>query len=162
MTAAHVTPAAPRVAAEAGCSRRERSRRERGASVVELAITLPVLLVVIGGLVDFGRAFSAQVILSNAAREGVRAAAVSRPLAEVTSRARAASTGATTPSVTVTVLRGGSVLGSSSCTPPDDDVRVTVRSSFTWLTLEPTLKLVGAARVLPTSLTSSATMRCGL
>jgi len=44
-------------------------------SVVEFAIMLPVLLVILFILVDFGRVFYYQIALSNAAREGARLAA---------------------------------------------------------------------------------------
>ncbi len=51
-------------------------RSERGASAVELALLLPVLLILIGGIIDFGRAFSAQASITSAAREGARMAAL--------------------------------------------------------------------------------------
>jgi Flp pilus assembly protein TadG len=53
-----------------------RSRGERGAAAVELAIVLPVLLMIIFGIVDFGRAYNQRLILTEAAREGARAEAV--------------------------------------------------------------------------------------
>ena len=49
---------------------------DRGAAAVELALILPVLLLLIGGVVDFGRAFFAQVVITNAAQEGARAGVV--------------------------------------------------------------------------------------
>ena len=47
-------------------------RRERGAVAVEMAIILPLLLLVIGGIADFGRMLFTQNIVTNAAREGAR------------------------------------------------------------------------------------------
>lgn len=46
--------------------------KERGQSLVELALILPVLMLVLVGIFDFGRAFYAYNALSNAAREGAR------------------------------------------------------------------------------------------
>ena len=49
---------------------------ERGAAAVEFALILPVLLILVLGLVEFGRAFNVQISLSNAAREGARYMAI--------------------------------------------------------------------------------------
>ncbi len=55
----------------------QRRRHERGAAAVEFALVLPILvLFVIGGIVDFGRAVHGPGILTNAAREGTRYATV--------------------------------------------------------------------------------------
>lgn len=48
----------------------------RGAAAVEFALLLPILIVVFGGIIDFGFGFNAQVGLTHAAREGVRAEAI--------------------------------------------------------------------------------------
>jgi Flp pilus assembly protein TadG len=45
---------------------------ERGAALVELALVVPLLLVVIAGIVDFGFAFQRYEVITNAAREGAR------------------------------------------------------------------------------------------
>lgn len=48
-------------------------RLERGAAAIEMALVLPVLILVLGGIIDFGRLFYTQIMLTNAAREGARA-----------------------------------------------------------------------------------------
>ena len=45
---------------------------ERGAVAVEFALLAPVLIMILLGIMEFGRAYNAQVSLTNAAREGVR------------------------------------------------------------------------------------------
>ncbi len=47
-------------------------RSERGASAVEFALIVPVLVLLVLGIVEFGRGFQVQGTLSAAAREGVR------------------------------------------------------------------------------------------
>lgn len=49
---------------------------ERGAAVVEFAIIFPVLIVLLFGVIDFGRAFFLRNNLFAAAREGARSGAV--------------------------------------------------------------------------------------
>lgn len=48
------------------------SEKSRGQSVVEMALLLPILLLVVIGLIEFGRAFLFYTMISNAAREGAR------------------------------------------------------------------------------------------
>jgi Flp pilus assembly protein TadG len=49
---------------------------ERGASAVEFAFIVPLLIVLVLGIAEFGHAFQVQGTLSAAAREGVRAMAL--------------------------------------------------------------------------------------
>ena len=49
---------------------------ERGAVAVEFALLAPVLVMLLLGIMEFGRAYNAQVTLSSAAREGVRVMAI--------------------------------------------------------------------------------------
>ena len=72
---------------------------DRGAAAVELALLLPVLLLLVFGIVDFGRALNAQITLTQAAREGARLVALNE--ASVTSRTQAAATGLSNVTVTV-------------------------------------------------------------
>jgi Flp pilus assembly protein TadG len=55
---------------------RKRLRDQRGASAVEFAFIVPLLIVLVLGIAEFGRAFQVQGTLSAAAREGVRAMAL--------------------------------------------------------------------------------------
>jgi hypothetical protein len=45
---------------------------ERGAEVIEFAIILPLLLLIVFGIVDFGFLFQRYVVVTNAAAEGAR------------------------------------------------------------------------------------------
>lgn len=49
---------------------------EAGQSLVEFTMVLPIFLILLFGLVDFGRAFYTWLVVTNAAREGARAAAI--------------------------------------------------------------------------------------
>lgn len=58
-------------------------KSNRGQSLVELAIVLPILLVLIFGIVEFGRVLSAYLIIENLARDGARYGAVGHNDAEI-------------------------------------------------------------------------------
>ena len=47
-------------------------RAERGAVAVEFAIVVPIFLLLVFGIVDFGHAWYMKQIVSNASREGAR------------------------------------------------------------------------------------------
>jgi Flp pilus assembly protein TadG len=49
-----------------------RTSNQRGQAVIELALTLPLLLVVVFGIIDFGFMFQRYEAVTNAAREGAR------------------------------------------------------------------------------------------
>lgn len=54
-----------------------RCKRERGQAIVELALTLPLLLLIVMGVFDFGLLFQRFEVVTNAAREGARLAVLS-------------------------------------------------------------------------------------
>ena len=54
---------------------------DRGAAAVEFALVMPVLLSLVVGIAEFGRAYNVQATLSGAAREGVRVMAVTNDAA---------------------------------------------------------------------------------
>lgn len=51
-------------------------RQEGGATVIEFAVLLPVLVLLTFGIVEFGRGYNAKVSLTAAVREGVRVLAL--------------------------------------------------------------------------------------
>lgn len=54
----------------------KQNRSERGQSLIELALTLTLLLILLAGAVDFGRAFFTYVALRDAAQEGANYGAI--------------------------------------------------------------------------------------
>ncbi len=71
--------------------------RERGAALVEFTMVLPLLLALIFGIVDFGRAFQSWITITNAAREGARLGTTGGSVSEICNRVQstAAVSGAT-------------------------------------------------------------------
>ena len=50
------------------------TRRDDGAALIEAAFTLPLMLFICIGILEFGRAYQAWQIVTNASREGARVA----------------------------------------------------------------------------------------
>jgi Flp pilus assembly protein TadG len=55
---------------------RKRMTNERGAALLETAVTLPIILFICVGIFEFGRAFQTWQVITNASREGARAAVI--------------------------------------------------------------------------------------
>ena len=55
---------------------RNATKRDAGQSLAEFAILLPVLMGVVIGIFEFGRAWNVDQVLTNAAREGARLAVI--------------------------------------------------------------------------------------
>jgi len=85
------------------CFVRQTLKSGEGASAVELALLLPLLLMIIFGIFAFGSAYSNYLGISNGAREGARMAAVGT-YSEATVRQRAYP--ATPDSITVNYPNG--------------------------------------------------------
>jgi len=63
-------------------------KTEAGQSLVEFAMVLPIFLLLLFALVDFGRGFYTWMIITNAAREGARAGAVQMDAAGIDTKIR--------------------------------------------------------------------------
>ena len=57
-------------------ARRGSANCDRGAAAVEFALLLPLLVLLVFGMIDFGRAINAQITITQAAREGARVLAL--------------------------------------------------------------------------------------
>ena len=60
----------------------------RGVVIVEAAVILPVFILILIGILEFGLVFHNYLTLQNASREGARFAAVGNPVASVEQRVR--------------------------------------------------------------------------
>jgi len=54
----------------------KRMRNEKGAALIEAAVTVPIILLISVGIFEFGRAYQTQQVLVNASREGARLAVI--------------------------------------------------------------------------------------
>ena len=120
------------------------SHNDRGAAAVEMALVLPFLLLLVCGIVDFGRAYNANLTLTHAAREGARIWALGGTTAEMTTAATDAAVGLTVTSVAPTPCTFGSA------------TTVTVTAGFSYIT-----PLIADLAPGLTSLSSNGVMRCG-
>jgi Flp pilus assembly protein TadG len=114
-------------------SRREHS--SRGAAAVEFAIVVPLLLLILLGLIDFGRMFYVQVSLNAASREGARASALGRTAAQVTQVVQASSPDtASLSSLGATSTLAVPAPGACPAAPTaTSTTAVTVSVPFTWI-----------------------------
>ena len=60
--------------------RRQRKNGEKGQALVEFALLVPLFLILLFGIVDFGMGFYSWITVTNSAREGARVGAVHPPL----------------------------------------------------------------------------------
>jgi len=128
---------------------------DRGAAAVEFALLLPVLLLLVFGIIDFGRALNAQITLTQAAREGARLAAEGQPWsAVVVPRTRAAATTLSVVTVTGNTCPAGAGPGTNAV------VRASYR--FTFITpIGAIAALVGGGRLgQPLNLSAKGEMPC--
>lgn len=66
--------------------------KERGSVAVEFALLAPVLVMLLLGIMEFGRAYNVQISLSSAAREGVRVMAIGNDATAARTAAKKAAT----------------------------------------------------------------------
>ena len=136
----------------------KRIKNQRGAALIETAITLPLVLLVSVAIFEFGRAYQTWQVLTNAAREGARIAVLPDYTdTQVTDTVRNYLT-----SGRLTNAAGASIIvvrnepfGATTAS------RVTVNYPFQFMVLNGVVRLVRADSTVGTPLTmqSSALMR---
>lgn len=107
-------------------------KKENGQALVEFAIVLPLLLLIICGIIDFGWLFYNQLSLENCAREGARYGAVNAGNSEC-----ATLTEQKINDIAVNSIKDSlsiSVVFSSPQTPCDGDITVSLSTKIKVLT----------------------------
>ena len=146
-----------------------RTHNNKGQAMVETALVLMLLVVLIFGMTEFGRAMYTKNMLNNAARAGARCAVVQRPsggtpptlwtsddIANITACAMSAVFYVTNP-VTVTITDVGK--GSGVGVAPVTGDTITVDTQTTFNSMVP--RLIGPTGLIPltSTFTGHATMR---
>jgi len=78
-------------------------RDSRGQAVLELALVLPLLLLLLFGIIESGRLANAYLVVTHAARHGARHGAVGATDGEIGEHVRAAATPLATEKISVVV-----------------------------------------------------------
>lgn len=119
-------------------------KRERGGSAVEFALTVPILLIILIGIFDVGRAFLTKQALTTATREGARMAVAARPVtdAEVTAMVQSYLNDARVKGSSITIDPG--VAGVATGTA----IKVRAETEMKFTILPMTMKLSGFATMV--------------
>ena len=112
---------------------------ERGAALLETAITIPVILLIAVGIFEFGRAYQTWQVLTNAAREGARIAIL------------AEKTDADIRATVKTYLESGGLQSAAAAVVnvnrtvpmgPNTASQITINYPFSFIVLNPVVRLV--------------------
>lgn len=125
-------------------------RNKKGQSLVETALVLPVLLLILTGIFDFGLLFNSYLMVSNASREGARSAAVGSDNTEINNAVKAVVKNLDSTRLTIIItpdLATGRTAG----------VAITVTVKYKYKMVTP---IIAALAPNPLNLASSTTMRC--
>ena len=121
-------------------------RSEKGQSIVEFALVLPILVMLLFGIIDFGRIFHTYLAIDHASREAARTASIGENDGAIVSTAVASASSIHLTAGQVAVSPGGTKASGS-------DVTVTITYPIRFLT--PVVSnLTG-----PITLSSSTVMR---
>ena len=138
----------------------KRMRSEKGAALIEAAITVPIILLISVGIFEFGRAYQTLQVLTNAAREGARMAVITTSTDEaVTARVRnymQAGSLSNHATAAVTIVRNVSMTGA------DTGSSIVIDYPFQFMVLNPVVRLIAPTDTktgAPITMKSSALMR---
>lgn len=136
-----------------------RMRNQRGAALLETAITIPLILLVSVSIFEFGRAYQTWQVLTNAAREGARVAVLED------------STDAKVTQVVKDYMVGGKLVGAATASINVERTvpfgtktasRVTITYPFNFTVLNPVIRLIKAGSKTgqgPVAMSANALMR---
>lgn len=128
-------------------------KREDGQSLVEFALVVPIFLLVLFAIVDFGMAFHAWITVTNSAREGARYGAVRATSPQIMQRVRDTAESLDQANLTVSVTNAEG--------QPGESVVVDVSYDYSLMTpLADLLNMVSGGTIPATlGLSSTADMR---
>jgi Flp pilus assembly protein TadG len=130
-------------------------RSQRGQSLVEFALILPIFILVLAGLFDLGRAVFAYNTISNASRESVRVAIVNQTATDVQNEAlkQGVSLGLSAADVTITYADPS---GTGTCSSPYGlGCRATVTVQYSYTAATPVISQI----IGPFTMTATTEMR---
>lgn len=134
-----------------------RWRDERGAELIETAVVLPLLLLIVLSIVDFGFLFQRYLVLTNAAMEGARVAVLpGYSVADAQSRATTYAASGGVPGTVNAVATPVSLPGAGGGTWPG--VRITVSHVYQYRYIGPIAGLFGGS-FSSVTLTAQSTVR---
>jgi Flp pilus assembly protein TadG len=137
----------------------KRFKNQRGAALLETAITLPLVLLVCVSIFEFGRAYQTWQVMTNAAREGARVSVLPDSTdAEVTDAVRNYMKGGKLVAWDVAAITVDRTVPFGSNTAS----RITVSYPFNFTVLNPVIQLVQKGSNTgkgTTNMTASALMR---
>jgi Flp pilus assembly protein TadG len=116
---------------------RRTGKGERGQSLVEFTLVLPIFLLVLFAIIDFGMAFHAWIAVTNSAREGARVGSVRAPAVDIEQRVRDTADTLDQNDLTVTVTNAQGDPGES----------VVVHVSYTYSLITPLANILGMVSV---------------
>jgi Flp pilus assembly protein TadG len=131
---------------------------ETGAELIEMALVMPILLLLVMGIIDYGFLFQRYVVLTNAAVEGARVATMpGYSAADAQARVTEYASGGGIQGVVTPVVTPVTLPGAGGGTWPG--TRVTVTHVYTLRYIAPILRLVGGSMAANVTLTAQSTMR---
>ncbi len=131
---------------------KNRKDGEKGQNLVEFALVLPIFLILVFGIIDFGMGFHAWITVTNAAREGARIGAVGADSATIQTRVVDTADSLDASDLTVTVVNAQGA--------PGESVSVDVDYNYDLITpLSSFLGIFGGGIGSPIAFHSEAEMR---
>jgi Flp pilus assembly protein TadG len=125
-------------------------KNRKGQSLVETALVLPVLILILAAIIDFGIMFNNYLLIGNAAREGARSAAIGSTDAQITAKVNQVASLLDSTKLTIVISPNGTT-GRTSGNP----VTVTVKYTYSMIT-----PVIGDIIPGPFQLKAASTMRC--
>ena len=137
-------------------------RNQKGASAVEFALVLPILIVLLFGILEFGLLMYNKAVITNASREGARAGIVFSPRPDVSAIEQVVRNYADAHVISFPKGVTYPDVPSGQCTAFGNDLIVDVSYPHQFLVFSGLVRLLGSGGAMPgtVTLTARTVMRC--